>query len=98
VVWFAKGVEVVIGQSACVASTYLVDLGGGWGAVYHDDLRYIEEPRSLDALRNGDACWQPWRPFRDAQRAEEVMANVEEAVGLRAPAQRTRFQPHAAVQ
>jgi hypothetical protein len=86
VIWFAKGVEVVIGQSACVASTYLVDLGGGWGAVYHDDLRYIEQPRGLDALRNGDALWQPWRPVRGAKLAEEVMAHLEAAVGLTAPA------------
>ena len=56
--------------------------------MYHDDLRHIEDPRRLDALRCEDAFWQPWRPVGDEERAEEVMANVQEAVGLTVPLRR----------
>jgi hypothetical protein len=81
----------IIGPSGRVANTYLVDLGGGWGTVYHDDLRYIEDPRSLDTLQL-DARWQPWQLVSDPTIAVEVTSNALAAVELAAPERRELFQ------
>ena len=81
----------IIGPSGRVANTYLVDLGGGWGTVYHDDLRYIEDPRSLDALQL-DARWQPWQLVSDPTIAVEVASNALAAMELAAPERRELFQ------
>jgi hypothetical protein len=85
------GVVRIIGPSGRVANTYLVDLGGGWGTVYHDDLRYIEDPRSLAALQL-DARWHPWQLVSDPTIAAEVASNAVAAVRLAAPERRELLQ------
>ena len=76
----------IIGQSARVPNTYLLDLGAGWGSVYHHDLRYVEDPRRLDALRLDDPRWQPWQGVADG--AGEMTGNAEQAIARTAPARR----------
>lgn len=82
----------IIGQSARLANTYLVDLGDGWGSVYHDDLRYIEDPHSLESLQANDARWQPWMPAPDPETAAHLMERAFAAIRLAVPQRRELFQ------
>lgn len=84
--------QQIIGQSTRLANTYLVDLGDGRGAVYHDDLRYVEDPHNLESLRTNGCRWQPWEPVGDPSSAAQVMANAVAALKLAAPKRRELFR------
>jgi hypothetical protein len=84
-----RTVTAVLAQSARVPKTYLVDLGAGWGSVFHADLRYIEPPRRLHELRDDDPRWQPWEPPNG--HAVELPEEAEAAIRASGQAIRARF-------